>query len=101
MSFEMGLMLKPVVVLAFVGLLSLLLRRASAATLHGIWALGMISVLALPLAAVVLPAIDLPVLPERTPDPLLIQQAPVVVAPAASTPLIAIPMESVQRTTAT
>jgi beta-lactamase regulating signal transducer with metallopeptidase domain len=63
MNWEASLILKPVVILAVVGLLSILLRRASASTLHGIWALGMIGVLALPIAAVLLPTVDLPILP--------------------------------------
>jgi beta-lactamase regulating signal transducer with metallopeptidase domain len=48
-----------------VSLLCLSLRRASASTLHAIWALGLIGALAVPLATTFLPAIDVPILPEN------------------------------------
>lgn len=77
MTFEVSLIVKSALILALVSILSLLLRRASASTLHGIWALGLVGVLALPIAAVLLPKIDLPVLPEAEMAPGFLQTEPV------------------------
>ena len=64
MSFEVSLIAKTTAILALVSLLCLSLRRASASTLHAIWALGLLGVLAFPVAATLLPSIDVPILPE-------------------------------------
>src|SRR5262249_17388653 len=55
--------LKGTLLLLLTVALAAVLRRASAATRHLVWALGLASLLALPAAALVLPAWPLPVLP--------------------------------------
>jgi beta-lactamase regulating signal transducer with metallopeptidase domain len=108
MSFEISLIVKPVLVLTFVSVLSLLLRRASASVLHGIWALGLFGVLALPVVAVLLPTVDLPVLPARDTAPVVLREEPVAaaaavsdtdyeVSPAAPAPETAAPVERTWR----
>src|SRR5688572_6094152 len=62
-SFEVSVMLKTTVILALVSVVCIALRKASASTLHAIWAVGLLAVLAFPVAAALLPSIDVPILP--------------------------------------
>src|SRR5436190_9615415 len=61
MNFALSVIIKSTIVLLFAGLLALLLRRASASIRHGVWSLGIIGALLLPLAAGVLPGLEIPV----------------------------------------
>jgi len=64
MSFELSVMIRVAVVLILAGGLVLILRnRVSAATRHATWTIGLSATLALPIASLVLPKLDLPVLP--------------------------------------
>ncbi|GAB5518250.1 MAG: hypothetical protein RhofKO_05010 [Rhodothermales bacterium] len=49
--------------IAFVGVLTLLLKNASAALRHGLWAIGMVLLLCLPLLQLVTPALPVAWLP--------------------------------------
>ena len=64
MSFGLGILLKTTAILLCVGILAAMLRRSSAAARHAVWALGLVGVLAIPIATRTLPTIDLPVLPQ-------------------------------------
>ena len=72
MNFEVSLIVKTTAMLVVVSLLCLSLRKASASTLHAIWALALLGVLAFPVAATLLPSIDLPVLPAAPPEGLTV-----------------------------
>ena len=56
---------KGALVLAAAGVLTLCLKRASAAVRHVVWFLGLASLIALPLLSLALPAWQLPILPGR------------------------------------
>ena len=90
MSFELGVIVKTTAILSLVSLVCMSFRRASASTLHAIWALGLLGVLAVPVAASLLPSIDLPVLPADGPESLTIEQ----VTPSATYPTLAIVQET-------
>lgn len=68
--------LKATIVLATVGLLGVLLRRASATTRHLVWSLALGGLLVLPVLAYLLPVWRVPVLPAA--------KAPVLVTPVAA-----------------
>ncbi|MEM1095276.1 MAG: HEAT repeat domain-containing protein [Bacteroidota bacterium] len=55
--------IKGTFLIAFVGVLTMLLKNASAALRHGVWALGMVMLLCLPLLQVVTPAMPVGWLP--------------------------------------
>jgi beta-lactamase regulating signal transducer with metallopeptidase domain len=86
MSFEVGIIVKTTTILTLVILLCLLLRRASASTLHAIWALGLLAILAVPVATAVLPSIDLPMLPATQSESLPIDH----VAETTTTPTVVV-----------
>lgn len=92
--------LKGALVLAAIGIAVLLARKASAAVRHLVWCVGLVSLIALPLLSVILPAWRIPVLPARPVEPAsvsmeapAIESAPVEpfidAAPARSTVLTA------------
>src|SRR5688572_28499813 len=68
MIFALGVIAKTTIVLAFAGLMTLALRRASASVRHAVWAIALLSALILPIASMTLPEVALPVLPENTFD---------------------------------
>src|SRR5688572_13163830 len=68
MIFALGVIAKTTIVLAFAGLMTLALRRASASVRHAVWAIALLSALILPIASTILPEVALPVLPEQTFD---------------------------------
>src|SRR5580765_3930421 len=69
MNFELSVMIRVAVVLTWAGCLVLILRnRVSAATRHAIWTIGLSATLALPIASLMLPKLDLPVLPRTSPS---------------------------------
>jgi len=74
--------IKGAAVLSAAGLLAVLLRRASAAMRHLVWALALGSVLVLPALSAVLPRWRLPIL-ALSPDALLRDDAPATVQAAA------------------
>ena len=61
MNFAFDVVVRSTVILAFAALLSLALRRTSAAVRHGLLAAAMVAALLLPLAMRTLPEIPLPV----------------------------------------
>ena len=67
MSFEFQILLKTTLILLSAGVLSLMLRRSSAALRHAVWVLAMLAVLTFPLASILLPPLELPILAEHTP----------------------------------
>ena len=60
MNFAVDIVVKTSVILISAVLLAALLSRASAATRHAIWVLAIASALLLPLAATLVPQLDLP-----------------------------------------
>jgi beta-lactamase regulating signal transducer with metallopeptidase domain len=66
MSFALGVIAKTTVLLALASLMTLGLRRASAAIRHAVWAISLFSALIIPLATWLMPEIPLMVLPEET-----------------------------------
>src|SRR5262245_27462165 len=64
MNFALSIVVKTTLLLAFASALSFSLRRAAASTRHAIWTIAFAGVLLLPLASLVLPTIELPVLSE-------------------------------------
>ena len=86
------LTLKGALILALAGLLTRMLKTASAATRHLIWSLALCSVLLLPILTVVLPAWRVPVLAEI---PYLREAATSLNPEAAQEPPSAIPVEVV------
>jgi beta-lactamase regulating signal transducer with metallopeptidase domain len=66
MITALGIVIRTSVLLACVSLLSLLLRRASASVRHALWAVGLLAVLAFPIASRVLPEWDLVILPANS-----------------------------------
>ncbi len=99
MSFELQVVLKTSLILLVGGLLSLLLRRSSAAVRHAIWALSLTTVLAFPVVSGFLPPVQLAILPENArfvtdAEPLVpaIQQSPtsIVQVPVAMNEMLPI-----------
>jgi len=68
--------LKGVLLLSAIFLLSLLLRRATAATRHLVWSLAMIGVLALPVLSFILPQWSMPLTPQILPSSQSLERAP-------------------------
>lgn len=66
MTFALSVILKTTILLACASLMTLGLRRASASIKHAVWAIALLCALALPFAAVILPEISVPVLPEES-----------------------------------
>ena len=64
MSFELSIIIKTTVVLVCAGLCVAILRRASSATRHALWAIALLNALLLPVGSLLLPAVSLPVLPQ-------------------------------------
>ena len=65
MNFAPALVLKSTVLLSCAGLVAWSLRRASASVRHAVWLIALVCVLMLPLVSLVLPAIELPLLPSN------------------------------------
>src|SRR5438093_524206 len=63
-DFALNVIAKASIILGGVALLSILLRRASASTRHAVWVLALLSSLLLPLAAILVPQLELPVMPQ-------------------------------------
>ena len=63
MSFALGVISKSSLILICAAFVCITLRRASAARRHAVWALAILGVLLLPLAAAILPPLQLPILP--------------------------------------
>ena len=82
MSFELSIMIKTTVVLAFGALAAACLRRASASTRHAVWVIALLNALLLPLGTIVLPTLTVPVLHE----PEVAPAAPNIIAITTSTP---------------
>jgi len=70
MNPELGLVLKATALLAFTGLLAASMRRASASARHGVWTIGLLCVLALPVVSWLGPRMELPLLSARMPQTL-------------------------------
>src|SRR5438094_7282514 len=64
MNFTLNIIAKTSVILFSAALFSIMLRRASASTRHAVWLLAMVSAALLPLAAIMAPQFEWPVLPE-------------------------------------
>jgi len=64
MSFALDVIAKASIVFLGAALLSMLLRGASASTRHVVWLLAIVSAMALPFAAALVPRLEWPVLPE-------------------------------------
>jgi len=83
-TFELALVIKTTVVLVVAGMATALMRRASAATRHAVWALALLSLLAEPAVILLLPRmarLELPLLAEETAissvlSPVMLQQPP-------------------------
>jgi len=67
---------KGAILLSATMLLSLLLRRAAAATRHLIWSLALIGVLALPLLSFIIPQWNVPLVPQILPSSESLQRLP-------------------------
>ena len=79
MTMLAALAVRAAVVLLATLLAAIVLRRATAATRHRVWTLGVVSVLALPLAAIAVP--EWQVLPSiEAPTPIAIESAPTTTA---------------------
>jgi len=65
MNFELSIMIKTTVVLAFGWIAATLLRRASSSTRHAIWVIALFNALLLPLGTLVLPSLTVPILREQ------------------------------------
>ncbi len=70
MIFAFSVIIKTTILLACASLMTLGLRRGSASARHGIWAGALLCALVLPFASVILPEVNVAVLPENSP-PLL------------------------------
>jgi len=66
MSFVLDVVVKPTLILMSAAVLSMLLRRRSAAVRHAIWILAMASVILLPLAVLIVPQLEWSVLPDTS-----------------------------------
>ena len=77
----LDLVAKATVILAVTGLAASLLRRASAATRHFVWTLGIISALVAPALTVALPRWELPIVRIQTPAPIQISAPSAAAAP--------------------
>ncbi len=77
LGFLLDVAIKGAIVLVAVGGLQILFRRASAASRHFLWSLGLLSLLALPLLSLSLPAWRVPLLRER----LVSKSEPVSIVP--------------------
>ena len=64
MNFTLNIIAKTSVILFSAALFSIMLRRASASTRHAVWLLAIVSALLLPLAAILTPQLEWPVLPQ-------------------------------------
>jgi len=60
MNFAVDILVKTSFILTGAALLAALLRKASAATRHAVWVLAIASTLLLPLAALLIPRLELP-----------------------------------------
>jgi hypothetical protein len=60
MNFELSILIKTTVILAFGCLAIAILHRASASTRHGLWAIALFNALLLPSASIVLPPLPVP-----------------------------------------
>jgi beta-lactamase regulating signal transducer with metallopeptidase domain len=65
MNFELSIMIKTTVVLAFGWIAATLLRRASSSTRHAIWVIALFNALLLPLGTRILPSLTVPILHEQ------------------------------------
>jgi beta-lactamase regulating signal transducer with metallopeptidase domain/protocatechuate 3,4-dioxygenase beta subunit len=63
MSFEVQIVLKTTLILALAGVMSAVLSRGSAAVRHAIWALALSGVLVFPAASLVVPDVEVALLP--------------------------------------
>ena len=66
MNFALNIIGKTSLILLSAGLLSMLFGRASASTRHAMWMLALISVLLLPASSMLMPQLDLPILPQTS-----------------------------------
>lgn len=66
MNFAVNMITRTSVILLCAALLSMFLRRASASTRHAVWVIALTSVFLLPLAAILIPQLELPVLPQAS-----------------------------------
>jgi beta-lactamase regulating signal transducer with metallopeptidase domain len=64
MSFALSVIFKTTILLCFASLMTLGLRRVSASVRHTVWAFALFAAVLLPLASVLLPPVELPLLPE-------------------------------------
>jgi beta-lactamase regulating signal transducer with metallopeptidase domain len=65
MNFELQIVFKTTLILVSAVLLSILLHRSSAAVRHAVWVLALTAVVAFPAASILLPPLELPILPEQ------------------------------------
>ncbi len=79
MNFALQIVLKTSLILMSAGVLSILIKRSSAALRHAVWILALIAVLAFPVASALLPPIELAIFPE--PEPVL---SAIAVGPSAA-----------------
>ena len=76
MSSELAAVIRMTIVMACAGLLTLVMKRASASTRHAVWAIALLCGLLLPLADVLLPQparLNLPLLPARENEAVIVR----------------------------
>ncbi len=86
-AFVLDTAAKVAVLLVLAGLMTLILRKRTAATVHRVWVLAFFGCLATPLVTLIAPAWSLPILPESTPEDVAPRSGVIATAIPAPIPL--------------